>query len=103
MFYSEVSIRDTHNSPKMVCRLADSFRRVSKLGKTRIIEDARRGVVRNTGFCGQNCCRLFYPELSGIGFWKYPLSPSLPYGSTLLGRAVSYATVSSNCELYRFA
>ena len=54
MFYSEVSIRDTHKSPKIVCRLADSFRGVSKLGKTRIIEDARRGVVRNTGFCGQN-------------------------------------------------
>ena len=48
----------------------------SKLGKTRIIEDARRGVVRNTGFCGQNCRRLFYPELSGIGFSEYPLSPS---------------------------
>ena len=26
----------------------------SKLGKTRIIKDAGRGVVRNTGFCGQN-------------------------------------------------
>ena len=75
----------------------------SKLGKTQIIADAKRGVVRNTGFCGQNCRRLFYPELSGIGFSEYPLSPSLPYGSTLLGRAVSYATVSSNCELYRFA
>ena len=48
----------------------------SKLGKTRIIEDARRGVVRNTGFCGQNCRSLFYPELSCIGFSEYPLSPS---------------------------
>ena len=26
----------------------------SKLGKTRIIKDAGRGVVRNTGFCGRN-------------------------------------------------
>ena len=32
----------------------------SKLGKTQIIEDARRGVVKNTGFCGQNCRRPFY-------------------------------------------
>ncbi|MFQ7650677.1 MAG: hypothetical protein ACLRK9_05675 [Roseburia hominis] len=26
----------------------------SKLGKTQIIEDVRRGMVRNTGFCDQN-------------------------------------------------
>ena len=78
-------IRDTHKSPKIVCRLADSFRGVSKLGKTRIIEDARRGVVRNTGFCGQNCRRLFYPELSGIGFWKYPLSPILAVRQSAFG------------------
>ena len=103
MFYSEVSIRDTHKSPKIVCRLADSFRGVSKLGKTRIIEDARRGVVRNTGFCGQNCRRLFYPELSVPGCSCNIPYPSLPYGSPLSEHAVSYATVSSNCELYRFA
>ena len=40
----------------------------SKLGKTWIIEDAKRGMVRNTGFCGQNCRRLFYPELPVICF-----------------------------------
>ena len=102
MFCSAVP-QGTHENPKIVCRLRTHPTECSKLGKTQIIADAKRGVVRNTGFCGQNCRRLFYPELSGIGFWKYPLSPSLPYGSTLLGRAVSYATVSSNCELYRFA
>ncbi|RGS42279.1 hypothetical protein DWX93_02820 [Roseburia hominis] len=36
----------------------------SKLGKTWIIEDAKRGMVRNTGFCGQNCRRLFYSGTS---------------------------------------
>ena len=33
MFYSEVSIRDTHKSPKIVCRLADSFRGVFQTWK----------------------------------------------------------------------
>ncbi len=32
----------------------DSSRGVSKRGKTQIIEDVRRGMVRNTGFCDQN-------------------------------------------------
>ena len=40
----------------------------SKLGKTRIIEDARRGVVRNTGFCGQNLPPHVYLELLSIYF-----------------------------------
>ncbi len=34
----------------------------SKLGKTRIIADGKRGMVRNTGFCGQNCRRPLYPN-----------------------------------------
>ena len=32
----------------------------SKLGKTQIIADAKRGVVRNTGFCGQIYRRLLH-------------------------------------------
>ena len=35
----------------------------SKLGKTRIIKDAGRGVVRNTGFCGQNAAAGYILEL----------------------------------------
>ena len=35
----------------------------SKLGKTRIIKDAGRGVVRNTGFCGQNVAAGYILEL----------------------------------------
>ena len=50
----------TPESPLIVCSLSDTLRECSKLGKTQIIEDARRGVVKNTGFCGQNCRRPFY-------------------------------------------
>ena len=46
MFCSEVPIRDTHKSPKIVCWLADTVRGGSKLGKTRIITDASCGMVR---------------------------------------------------------
>ena len=75
----------------------------SKLGKTRIIEDARRGVVRNTGFCGQNCRSLFYPELSGICFSEYSSSPILfRYGWRLRGRAGSDAA-SAGCAALRLA
>ncbi|AEN97666.1 hypothetical protein RHOM_12790 [Roseburia hominis A2-183] len=38
----------------------------SKLGKTRIIEDASCGMVRNTGFCGQNLPPHVYLELLSI-------------------------------------
>ena len=38
----------------------------SKLGKTRIITDASCGMVRNTGFCGQNLPPHVYLELLSI-------------------------------------
>ena len=38
----------------------------SKLGKTRIIEDANIRLVRNTGFCGQNLPPHVYLELLSI-------------------------------------
>ena len=68
MFYSEVSIRDTHKSPKIVCRLADSFRGVSKLGKTRIIEDANIRLVRNTTFFEPNFQLHFHLKSHGVIF-----------------------------------
>jgi len=40
----------------------------SKLGKTRIITDASCGMVRNTGFCGQNLPPHVYLELLSIYF-----------------------------------
>ena len=66
MFCSEVAIRDTHKSPKIVCWLADTLRECSKLGKTRIITDVSCGMVRNTGFCGQNLPQHVYLELLSI-------------------------------------
>ena len=38
-----------------------------------------------------------------IAIGKGGQADSLPYGSPISEHAVSYATVSSNCELYRFA
>ena len=49
MFYSEVSIRDTHKSPKIVCRLADSFRGVFQTWKD-TESDANIRLVRNAAF-----------------------------------------------------
>ena len=40
----------------------------SKLGKTRIIEDASYGMVRNTGFCVQNLPPYVYLELLSVYF-----------------------------------
>ena len=37
-------------SPKIVCRLRTRRVECSKLGKTQLIQDAGRGMVRNTGF-----------------------------------------------------
>ena len=68
MFYSEVPIRDTHKSPKIVCWLADTVRECSKLGKTWMIMDASYGMVRNTGFCDQNLPPHVYLELFSIYF-----------------------------------
>ena len=50
MFCSAAYIRDTHESPKIVCWLADTLRECSKLGKTRIIEDADIRLARNAAF-----------------------------------------------------
>ena len=68
MFCSEVAIRDTHKSPKIVCRLADSFRGVSKLGKTRIIEDANIRLVRNAIFFDPNFHLHFHLKSRGVIF-----------------------------------
>ena len=54
MFCSVVPRRGTHKSPKIVCGLRTPPVECSKLGKTQTIEDVRRGMVRNTGFCDQN-------------------------------------------------
>ena len=56
----------TPESPLIVCGLSDTLRDCSKLGKTRIIEDASYGMVRNTGFCGQNLPPSVYLELLSI-------------------------------------
>ena len=50
-FCSVVPTRGTHKSPKIVCSLWTHHVECSKLGKTQIIKDVRRGMVRNTGFC----------------------------------------------------
>ena len=51
----------------------------SKLGKTWIITDAKRGVVRNTGFCGQIYRRLLYSELTyEFPGYQIPASASVP-------------------------
>ena len=44
-----------HEHPKIVCRPADTVRGVLQTWKDRIIKDAGRGMVRNTGFYGQIC------------------------------------------------
>ena len=60
------AIRDTHKSPKIVCGLRTHLVECPKLGKTQIIQDVRRGMVRNTGFCGQNLSPHVYLELLSI-------------------------------------
>ena len=65
----------------------------SKLGKTRIIKDAGRGVVRNTGFCGQNAADGYSWNFMHIHCLKYTLPdteqglPAIknPYSSRLRG------------------
>ena len=51
MFCSVVPRRGTQKSPKIVCGLRTPPVECSKLGKTQMIRDVRRGMVRNTGFC----------------------------------------------------
>ena len=48
--FSELT-RGTHKILKFVCGLRTHHVEYSKLGKTQMIEDVRRGMVRNTGFC----------------------------------------------------
>ena len=69
----------THENPKIVCRLRTHPTECSKLGKTQIIADAKRGVVRNTGFCGQIYRRLLYLELTyEFPSYQIPASASVP-------------------------
>ena len=51
MFCSVVPIRDTHKSSKIVCGLRTPSVECSKLGKTRIITDASRGMEEILEFC----------------------------------------------------
>ena len=57
----------------------------SKLGKTQIIEDARRGVVKIPDFAVRIAAVRSIPELSVPGCSCNIPYPSLPYGSPLFG------------------
>ena len=48
------SSRGVSDKPQTMSGLRTPPVECSKLGKTQIIEDVRRGMVRNTGFCDQN-------------------------------------------------
>ena len=52
MFCSAMTVRDTHESSKIVCNLQTHLVECSKLGKTRIIENVKHGAARNAGFGG---------------------------------------------------
>ena len=56
----------TRKSYKLSAGLRTQSVECSKLGKTRIITDASCGMVRNTGFCGQNLPPHGYLELLSI-------------------------------------
>ena len=58
----------TRKSYKLSAGLRTQSVECSKLGKTRIITDAICGMVRNTGFCGQNLSPHVYLELLSIYF-----------------------------------
>jgi len=59
MLIVQAALAVLHVSPKIVCRLRTRRVECSKLGKTQLIQDAGRGMVRNTGFYDQNRrCRL---------------------------------------------
>ena len=69
MFCSAVPIRDTHKSPKIVCRLRTPSAECSKLGKTWIIEDVKSGMLRNSVFGDwilHACFHLEYGCSSGL-------------------------------------
>ena len=52
MFCSAMTVRDTHESPKIVCNLRTHLVECSKLGNTRIIENVKHDAARNAGFGG---------------------------------------------------
>ena len=58
----------TRKSYKLSAGLRTQSVECSKLGKTRIITDASCGMVRNTGFCGQNLPPHVYLELLSVYF-----------------------------------
>ena len=47
------TMSDLPNGAKIVCGVRTHPAECSKLGKTRIIRDVKRGVIRNTGFYDQ--------------------------------------------------
>ena len=69
MLCSEVPIRDTHKSPEialLACRTQSV--ECSKLGKTRIIEDADIQSVRNATFFDPNVHLYFHLKSHGVIF-----------------------------------
>ena len=96
MFYSAVP-QGTHENPKIVCRLRTHPAECSKLGKTQIIADAKRGVVRNAGFCGQIYRRLLHLELIPA---SAPIINLLPLCQPFLCQFFFPSVTESVCSSY---
>ena len=96
MFYSAVP-QGTHENPKIVCRLRTHPAECSKLGKTQIIADAKRGVVRNAGFCGQIYRRLSHLELIPA---SAPIINLLPLCQPFLCQFFFPSVTESVCSSY---
>ena len=75
MFCSLVPTRGTHKSPKIVCGLRTHLVECPKLGKTQIIQNVRRGMVRNAVFFVPNAPAVFLWESQDIYFLQYCLPP----------------------------
>ena len=69
MFCSEVPIRDTQKSYKLSSGMRTWPAECSKLGKTRIIEDANIRLVRNATFFEPNFQLHFHLKSHGVIFW----------------------------------
>ena len=69
MFYSAVP-QGTHENPKIVCRLRTHPAECSKLGKTQIIADAKRGMEEILEFC-------FKDLPPPVTFWNFTPAGSL--------------------------
>ena len=69
----------------------------SKLGKTQIIADAKRGVVRNAGFCGQIYRRLLHLELIPA---SAPIINLLPLCQPFLCQFFFPSVTESVCSSY---